>query len=723
MARKLSAELRIDVKTLNVKALDQLANKLAQLSRGQIGGRGIQGGSAANVNASVERGARAAERAIRVQMNSAQMAQKQKEAHERWSMRMQLNSASMASRQAAADAKRTAALRTQKKELSGVEREMQRILRTQERTQATALARTRLGITNPIPMSPVEREIARFKALEERRTAREQARKQLGMGAPGGFLQGHGFTSKARAALGALRDITVAGYGAHAAIYGIGRATEPLREYQTHLAEVKNKGQFGGADMAAIEKLVRNMGRTTSFGANQSLGAAVELAAAGVGAHEMGTALPSTLRFAQGSGLSTAQSGGLLVQTASQLGLGADQFERIGDVMTKAANMSTIAVADIGESLNYVGPVARTAGLDLEFVAGTIALLGENGLKGSMGGTALRRMLTSLVHPTKRAKEALAGIGMSSKDLAAGIGSPQAFMNLFRKMNAQMTKKGTSTAQRMELNKLVFGEEGITAADILTRASVDQSAKGWEQYAEQVKNAKGAMKAAGDEIGGTLNGRIDAMKARWETATITLTEQYLPAMEKVVSAMSSMGNATADNPWITDALLGLGGVALGTKVATSLAGALLTAESMTLLTAAGATLGATIAGGLAAGITGYGLGTVIAKVIGLPSLEDQERRSSGQRGLSRADQQEQNGQGATSRFGWTGRGPLSNEAWDEARGGAPGEQVITQQLGATQAPFTGALEISINSEGRPRIEKITSSDGRLSIGANVSHAR
>lgn len=694
MARKLSAELRIDVKTLNVKALDDLARKLSALTTGGGRGGGLGGVTAANANA-VARASQQAARSIGIQIRSAQMAQREQEKLERWKIATQIRSAQMAARQQAAEEKAS---------------EKRIAIARREQEQKAALLRKQA-----IAQTPVEREISRFRRLEETRQAREQARQQLGLPGPGGFLQGHGFTTRARQMVGALRDITVAGYGARAALYGAQTVTEPLREYQSLLAETKNKGQFGAADMKRIEQLARTMGRTSQFSPTQALGGALELAAAGVKPDEMQEALPSTLRFAQSSGLGTQQSAGLLVETASQFGLGAAQFERIGDVMTKAANMSTISVADLGESLKYVAPIARTAGLDVGFVAGTLALLGENGLKGSQGGTAFRRALTGLVKPSKQAVAALGEIGMSPKDLAAGIGSPQAFMKLFQKLNARMDKRKLGTAARMRINKLVFGEEGIAATDILGRAAMDKSAKGWEQYTEQVQRADGAMQDAANTMGQTLNGRIDAMKAKIETATITITEQYLPSMEKIVAGVGQLANTVGDNPWIADATLLLGGAVLASKVAAALSGALLSAEATAAITAAGATLGSTLFAAIAAGVGGYALGEQIAKGLGLKTLAEQESTTIGTRGLLTPEEQARR---AAFGFNPEGSGPLNNEAWKQA-GGVEAPERDTFYGGPAQAPFSGSLEISIASTGKPKIEKLTTSDGRLFIGTNV----
>ncbi len=478
-------------------------------------------------------------------------------------------------------------------------------------------------------LKTVEGEMQRLTNLEKNRETTAAARAALGQTAGGGWLTGHGFANKTRQIVGGIRDLTVAGMGVRyafgAAESAISSVMDPAREFGATMAEVRNKGGFSVAETAAIGSIAKNMGKNSVFSPLEAGKAAVELAAAGLHAPEIQAAMPSTLRFAQAGGLGTEAATATLVETMSQFGLHATDFEHIGDTLVKAANMSTVSVSDLAEGMKYAGPIARAAGISLEFTAGTLALLGENGLKGSQGGTALRKMMDSLVHPAKTAKAALASLGMTPNDLKKGLNDMPGF---FEKLQKKMAGKHMDRAHQLEISKLLFGEEGMAAAQILMTKSLDHSSNGWRAYAEQVASASGAMQSAADIAGDTLDGKIKKLDASLMTAKLTIGEAFVPTLNKLVPKLAEAATATGDWAENHQALIGripeaagvaLAGTALvkGSGMIAGLVSAVSGAEATAAMSAAGATLGTTIAVGILAGLIGYGIGSKIAQAVGV----------------------------------------------------------------------------------------------------------
>lgn len=470
----------------------------------------------------------------------------------------------------------------------------------------------------------VETEMQRLQNLAARRKMTSEARERLHLEQPlGGFLRGHGMTDRLRASIGAMRDVTVAAYGVRAGISMIGGAAntvlDPLREFQSHMADVRNKGGFSKEQTDAIAAVAKAQGRNTQFAPTQAAAAAVELAAAGLGAKDIGTAMPSVLRFAQAGGMGTEQASSTMVETGAQFGLNASQYERIGNIMVKAANLSTISVGDLSESLKYVGPIAAAAGQSLEFTAGTIALLGERGIKGSEGGTGLRTMLASLVKPSKQAKSALQTLGLSKKDLQKGIDDLPGFM---RQLDAKMAGHKFNKAQRLETLQRLFGREGMTVAQVLMKAAVDNGGKAWQDYTDQVSNATTAMKDAAAIAGDTLDGKMAKLHATIETGAISLGEKFVPMLDRLIPKLTSAALATGD--WVekngdlvtggAKFALAAGGTALAMKGASmvgGLASALLPEAAVAAASAAGMTLGATFAAAVGTAIASYSLTTAV----------------------------------------------------------------------------------------------------------------
>lgn len=492
-------------------------------------------------------------------------------------------------------------------------------------------------------MSSIQSEMVRLDKIQEKRGMTAIARQRLGLAPLKGdsdFLRGHGFTNRSRQMLGVARDLSVAGWG----IYGAARmgasavsgVFDPFRELQSNLAEVKNKGgkDYTPEEMAAIGAMTKNLGRTTQYSATQASSAAVELAAAGLTPEALRTALPSTLKFSQASGLDSEQSSGLLVESMSQFGLGASDFSRIGDVMVTTANKSTISVADLGESLKYVGPIAAAAGQSIESTSAAIGFLGERGIKASQAGTALRSIFANLAKPAKQAKDALQVLGIGEKDLQKGLSDlPAFFESLAKKMDA----KNISKEGRLKILKQLFGNEGMTAAVTLMGGTV-----AWREFEAGVRSSTGAMETAADVAGNTLNGKLAKLHATTEAAKLELAEKFAPMLtDTVIPGLTSAALATGD--WISKheeltKLLGGAAAVGGTAWAASLipgvvplagwiAGSMSSALASGSVTAALTTSAGMLAGSLmslfGAGIAGYALGTYFAKALaGVESDED-----------------------------------------------------------------------------------------------------
>lgn len=101
---------------------------------------------------------------------------------------------------------------------------------------------------------------------------------------------------------------------------------------------------------------------------------------------------------------------------------GSNEALHYADIITSAANQSTIDVRDLFESLRYSADVASTLKVPFEETATAIATLGNAGLKGSMAGTAYANMLRYLesgvgIFATKRQKTALGLLGLSKADM------------------------------------------------------------------------------------------------------------------------------------------------------------------------------------------------------------------------------------------------------------------------------------------------------------------
>ena len=121
-----------------------------------------------------------------------------------------------------------------------------------------------------------------------------------------------------------------------------------------------------------------------------------ELGRAGFKPAEILDAIGSVLNLARATSTDLPRAAELASAAMRGFGLTARDTTYVADVLTATANNSAQGLEDIGESLKYVAPMAKEAGEDIRDTAAALGVLANNGIKGSMAGTALARAYKNL---------------------------------------------------------------------------------------------------------------------------------------------------------------------------------------------------------------------------------------------------------------------------------------------------------------------------------------
>lgn len=430
-------------------------------------------------------------------------------------------------------------------------------------------------------VTSLEAALKRVGGGEIRRQMNEQARALLGIEtaaqraakATSGASMFSGFVGGVAkfgiAAMTVKRSLEMIGGAAKA-------ASNPVIDFQRTLAEIQIKGgrSFTPAAMNMLSEGMKQRVREGSmFSVPQQAEAGVELAASGLSPQAVNSMLPTVLRFAQGSNISTQESGKILTNVANQFKIRTDDqkaMEKLGSQMVAVANMSTVNVQDIFHTLNYVGTQAETAGMDPSQLLAQIAILGNRGIKGSKAGTGIRNIFSAMVRPPRRGKASAAlnkELGLTQKDFQEGFTDIPKFL---QEVQRREDAKGWSRAKRMAFTSINFGQYGSTTADILGKATIGdktseailqnlhQGKKGelffnqdnaLSQAAKQIEESGDAMKEAADIAGNTLAGRIEKLNAKWNLLQVTMGERFTPTIEKAIGWLDKQ--AAAAEKWIS----------------------------------------------------------------------------------------------------------------------------------------------------------------------------
>jgi len=245
-------------------------------------------------------------------------------------------------------------------------------------------------------------------------------------------------------------------------------------------AEMSKVQAVSGATGDAFESLKDNakeLGASTMFSAREVASLQTEFAKLGFTAPEITKVTGATLALAQASGSDLARAAEVAGSTLRAFGLDADETGRVTDVMAKSFSTSALGMDNFAESMKYVAPVAKSAGMSIEETSAMLAVLANNGIKGSAAGTALRRIISEIGASGKPTSEAIADLAAQGLNLAdakdeVGRSAQSALLILAEGVNsiAPLTKEFENSAGAAKEMADIMGDNAFGAGKRLESA-------------------------------------------------------------------------------------------------------------------------------------------------------------------------------------------------------------------------------------------------------------
>jgi TP901 family phage tail tape measure protein len=307
---------------------------------------------------------------------------------------------------------------------------------------------------------------------------------------------------------------------------------------KTTLSPEENEKYF-----VALTKKARDLGAETRYTAMQVADAMKYLAMAGQSPAEILQTIRPTLQLATASMMDLGQAADLATNMMMPFGLGANQMTRAVDVLATVATNSNTNVAELGQTMKYVGPVAAALGYSIEETAALAGALASGGIKADMAGTALRNMFLKLAAPSKTATETMERFHVSLVKTADGAVDVQRTL-------IKMKDAGMGAAEF----KKMFDLRVVTAA-----LSGLQTMPVYLNIMEELKNSagRGARIEATMESG--LSGGIRRLNSAAESLRITLGNTMLETLkayaEKISNVLGVMDRWIQANPKIAEGLM------------------------------------------------------------------------------------------------------------------------------------------------------------------------
>lgn len=313
------------------------------------------------------------------------------------------------------------------------------------------------------------------------------------------------------------------------AAIGIGKlfseAVKTGMDFEAQMSRVKAISGATGEEFAKLKEQAKQLGADTAFSATEAAEGMENLASAGFSTSEIIAAMPGMLDLAASSGEDLASSADIAASTLRGFGLEANSAGHVADVLAKNAAATNAAVADTGEAMKYVAPVAKSMGIEFEETAAAIGIMADAGIKGSQAGTTLRGALSRIAKPTKAMQETMDSLGLSFYD---SNGKMKSLADITEMLETKMS--GLTDEQKNQALITLFGQESLSGM----MALMDRGSGEVRKLTDEYKNCDGSAKDMAKTMQDNLSGAVEEFGGSVESLGIEIFENIEGPLKKTV---------------------------------------------------------------------------------------------------------------------------------------------------------------------------------------------
>ena len=209
--------------------------------------------------------------------------------------------------------------------------------------------------------------------------------------------------------------------GAVGAIAGPGSlfvmATRKGAEFAKQMSTLKAVSGATTAEIDALSNSAKELGSSTQFTAVEVGELQTEFAKMGFSTKQILASTKATLDLAASMEVGLAEAAKLAGSTVNAFGLEAKDTQRVVDVLAASTAESALDFSSLTEAFKNVAPAAAATNVSVEETSALLAVLANNGIKGSKAGTGLAKAFIDLNKKGIPLNEALDKIKNSSNSL------------------------------------------------------------------------------------------------------------------------------------------------------------------------------------------------------------------------------------------------------------------------------------------------------------------
>ena len=306
-------------------------------------------------------------------------------------------------------------------------------------------------------------------------------------------------------------------------IAGVGTAAAKMgMDFEESSAKVSTIADTTQESMSKLESGVMQLSNETGESADSLNEALYQTISAGVKTSDSIGFLGTATKLAKGGFTDSSTAIDTLTSVINAYGLKATDATKISDQLIQTQNLGKTTVAELGQALGGVIPIASTMGVKTQDLFASLAELTKNGIKTDEAVTGMKGALSNILKPTSDASKMAQQLGIDfSEAHLKNVGWPkfldevkektggssEKMAKLFgnvRSLNAVLTLTGKGSADF----KTILQEMGDTAGstDSAFAKMENNGASKWEKAVNKMKNA-------GIKLGESLEPIVEKVSA------------------------------------------------------------------------------------------------------------------------------------------------------------------------------------------------------------------
>lgn len=301
-------------------------------------------------------------------------------------------------------------------------------------------------------------------------------------------------------------------------------AIDSTMGFEQAMKEVQAISRASNEQLVALTANANKLGASTEKTAIEIAKLQKELAKLGFTSTEIIASSQAIVDLSTATGEDLAGSATVAAATLRAFGLDATEMTRVVDVMAGSFVRSGLDLEKFRESIKLVAPISRATGVDIEVTTAALSKLADAGLSGSLAGTALRNLLSSMADPSEKLTKFLGGL---NSELADGVKTSDDLVLAFKELKASGIDLATA----------------VQMVDVRARPAfftLLNQADSVEALAREYRSLTGEGSRIAEMMRDTLTNDVNILTSAFDALRRNLLEGSIPAMREFTQSLTKL---------------------------------------------------------------------------------------------------------------------------------------------------------------------------------------